>query len=166
VGVRLMSDLGIVHDIQARRAAILSHQSPAVRRRILGQPTPMPDGPKPKQARLEPVRRLLPRKRDDLRGTKPERVVAAIEAVAEAFGVAIQDIAGPWKPTPIIQARQAAYLLLVERLKLSYPVAGRRLGRDHTSVLWGVRRAHEHLETNPDWTAKYRRAEAILEAQR
>jgi hypothetical protein len=79
-----------------------------------------------------------------------------LAVVANLWEVRIDDLQGPRKHAELVAARHAAYLLIRERLGYSTPLIGRQLGdRDHTSVLQGIRRAHQRLAAEPDWAAKY-----------
>jgi hypothetical protein len=91
-------------------------------------------------------------------------VKSILVACAEAFGVGINEIVSPRKPRRISRARQAAMWLAHELTALSLPQIGRAIGgRDHTTILHGVRRADEWIEADDiDFIGKLERARAIL----
>ncbi|MCW2405055.1 chromosomal replication initiation ATPase DnaA [Sphingobium sp. B1D7B] len=63
-----------------------------------------------------------------------------------------------WHDYPSSCARIAAYRLIREELKYSYPRIGRIMRRDHSTVMSGIRRANELLATDPNFAAAYERA--------
>ena len=67
----------------------------------------------------------------------------AIAVAAGQAGVSREQIMSVRKTTPIVHARYATMLAL-RRRGMSLPSIGRRLGRDHTTVLYALRRA-EHM---------------------
>jgi len=64
--------------------------------------------------------------------------------IAEREGFSVEDLLSQCKTQPLARVRQAAYWEIRQRCPhLSYPDIGRRFGgRDHTTILHGVR-AHE-----------------------
>lgn len=71
------------------------------------------------------------------------KIVMAL--VGEHFGLTHQDLTGPMRPYCIARPRQIAmYLMRNYCPHLSYPHIGRLLGgRDHTTILHGVRKVDE-----------------------
>ena len=69
----------------------------------------------------------------------PERI---LDVVAQVTGVGVAALLGRQRTRWVARARQAAYWMLAHHTSLSLPAIGARLGgRDHTSVLHGLRRA-------------------------
>lgn len=64
------------------------------------------------------------------------------EFVADFYGLTMEDLCGEIRTRDIARPRQVAMFLMRELCPhLSLPAIGRLLGgRDHTTVLWGVRR--------------------------
>ncbi len=81
-----------------------------------------------------------------------------IEAASRAFQVPVQVIKSDIRSAPACAPRFAAMKLMREERCLSYPVIGRLLDRDHSTVMSGIRRANELLATDPDFAAAYERA--------
>jgi chromosomal replication initiation ATPase DnaA len=81
--------------------------------------------------------------------------------VAEVFAVDAQALAGRSRSAPVAAARHAAMWLLRERYALSSPAIGALLGRDHTTVLHGLRAA----ETRRRHDAAYKARLDALAAQ-
>lgn len=69
------------------------------------------------------------------------KVGEIIHEVALAHGLTIDQIKSPRRTGPLVSARMEAYYkIATERADISFPEIGRRLGgRDHTTVLHGVR---------------------------
>ncbi len=60
--------------------------------------------------------------------------------------VSYNDIMSPRRAVPIVRARQEAMWRLKMETSMSYPAIGRRLGgKDHTTILHGVRKHEERL---------------------
>ena len=68
------------------------------------------------------------------------RVVDIVRQESERTGVSINDILGSGRCTELCHLRH--YIMWRARIEtgLSYPQIGRQLGKDHTSVLHGVKR--------------------------
>jgi len=94
----------------------------------------------------------------------PRSVLSPIvDAVAEAFGVKAYHLHSAGRARPYCRARFACYLLGTDRSKLSLNQIGKHIGRDHTSVLHGIRRARWLYEHDADWRAKFDAAVAALD---
>lgn len=86
---------------------------------------------------------------------------AFIAAAARAFMVPVESITAPSRATRVVRARQAAALLIrTHRKDASMTEIGRRLGgRDHTTILHGVKQARRFIELNEGFRDCYRLAE-------
>ncbi|MBR1193217.1 helix-turn-helix domain-containing protein [Bradyrhizobium sp. AUGA SZCCT0160] len=68
-------------------------------------------------------------------------------AVSEYYGVTVRDMLSARRTANIVRPRHVAYFLAKELTGKSLPEIGRRFGgRDHTSILSGIRRI-DHLRT-------------------
>lgn len=79
------------------------------------------------------------------RGTFPEsnpfRAERIIRQVAEEFGLTVDELKSPERTRRVAYPRFKAMYRLKTETELSLPAIGRRLGgRDHTTVLHGVRK--------------------------
>lgn len=73
-----------------------------------------------------------------LETTTPAAIIAA---VAQRHKLCVEDLEGPRRSRKIAWPRQEAMAELYARTSLSLPAIGRRLGgRDHTTVLYGIKR--------------------------
>lgn len=76
-----------------------------------------------------------------MRLTPRERRKMIIAQVCERRGVSVEEVLGRSRFKRICSARKEAYVRLREE-NLSYPTIGKMFGRDHTTVIDGVKR-HE-----------------------
>jgi hypothetical protein len=60
--------------------------------------------------------------------------------VADRYAIDVDCILGPLRYQNIVEARITCYWLLRELCKLSYPLIGLSTGRDHSTVISGVRK--------------------------
>lgn len=74
----------------------------------------------------------------------PRRVIASIEI---ARGIPSGSITAPGRTGDIAKARQLVYFLL-HKWGMSAPAIGRAINRDHSSVLHGIKRAKQIIETD------------------
>lgn len=65
---------------------------------------------------------------------------------AERAGIRPEDILGERRLKKIARARQRCMLRMKEELKMSASSIGRKLGRDHSTVLHGIARARNAKE--------------------
>jgi chromosomal replication initiator protein len=68
-----------------------------------------------------------------------------LEVVAEEGGIAVSDIINKGRKTEFVRARYVAMFLLKEYYGLSASEIARKLNRDHTSVLHGLKQMQELL---------------------
>ncbi|MCS6971142.1 MAG: DnaA/Hda family protein [Planctomycetes bacterium] len=90
------------------------------------------------------------------RGERPARAGASfdriLQAVAERFGVRPGDIVGPRRSRRIALARQAALLLARRCTDHSLVALGGLVGgRDHATVLYGIRQAEARAAADPEF---------------
>jgi chromosomal replication initiator protein len=97
-------------------------------------------------------------------GVRRARVTRAgvIDAVAGSYGVSLRELCGRSRTKEIVLPRQVAMYLLREETEASLLEIGHELGgRDHTTVLHGIRQIERALTTD---TALRSRVMAIREA--
>lgn len=73
---------------------------------------------------------------------KPEKIV---QAVAESFGIRLEDIFGKSQSREFVTPRQLAMYLCRQSLKMSFTKIGDFFKRDHSTVMSGIRRVREEL---------------------
>ena len=64
------------------------------------------------------------------------------EQVCEAHGVRFQDVLAVCREQPIVEARRAVMAALRDSGRFSYPEIAKLMQRDHTTVMYDVRRHH------------------------
>ncbi|WP_170145735.1 helix-turn-helix domain-containing protein [Rhodoplanes elegans] len=70
-----------------------------------------------------------------------------VEIVGQHYGFSPMDLRAPRRDAPIVRARHLAYWMLRDVKGISLPEIGRVLGgRDHTSVLHGIRKVDAKIE--------------------
>ncbi len=75
---------------------------------------------------------------------------AILKAVAQEFGLTINDLTGPRRTRRIAVPRQIAMYLMRDLGQLSFPQIGEFLGgRDHTTVMHGVTKVEKQLLADP-----------------
>ena len=84
-------------------------------------------------------------------------------AVADEFGVTLDDMVSKRRARAVARPRQVAMYLCKTMTKRSLPDIGRRFGgRDHTTVMHAVKRIIELMATDPVLEAKVKAVEAKL----
>lgn len=94
-----------------------------------------------------------------------ERFHAILDTVASDFGVTTQELLGEGKAANLAVPRHIAMALARRMLGYSLPRIGRLLNRDHTTVLYGIRRITALAEDNPDLAARIDHLAAALTPQ-
>ena len=70
-----------------------------------------------------------------------------LDAAAEMFGFHVDDLCGPARKRPLVDARQVAMYVMRELTQLSYPSIGEEFGgRDHTTVLHAVQKISDQMK--------------------
>lgn len=86
-----------------------------------------------------------------------------VSAIADEFGVTVRALCSERKSRPLPIARFAAAYLMRDFADYSYPRIGRVLGgRDHTTVMYGVRKCEKLMQDNPFYAAKVARVHAKI----
>ena len=92
-------------------------------------------------------------------------MVDVLAAVARASGFGAPDLLGPGQARDLARVRQLVMYLLRGRCAgASLPAIACFLKRDHTTVLYGCRRAQALLQGDPRFQALHARARRILDA--
>jgi chromosomal replication initiator protein len=73
---------------------------------------------------------------DEVRQITPKVI---LDATADAFGFSVEDLCGPSRRRPLVNARQIGMYVFRELTDFSYPAIAREFGgRDHTTVIHAV----------------------------
>lgn len=89
--------------------------------------------------------------RDIINDTKPEpiKIDTIIDEVAKTYNVSRQDILSNRRTSDLVLARQVAMYISKQTTDLSFKAIGEEFGKDHTTVLYNVRRIEEFLKDKP-----------------
>lgn len=89
--------------------------------------------------------------RDVISDTQPEpiKIERIIEEVARTYRVSESDILSKRKTAQLAQARQIAMYIARETTELPYQAIGESFGKDHSTVLYNVRKVEEFLKERP-----------------
>jgi chromosomal replication initiator protein len=91
----------------------------------------------------------------------PLSIAGVKTAVCIAFDVQIAALEGEAKAHKFSHPRYAAFKILRENTGMSMPQIARHFGgRDHTTVMHGLKRADELYDTKPYWRVRYEAAKA------
>lgn len=86
-----------------------------------------------------------------------------LSTVASQFGVKVSDLKGSRKTREVSQPRQVAMYLARRLTRSSFPEIGRSFGgKDHSTVVKGVKKVEEMLRENPDLAEMVRSTERLL----
>ncbi len=89
--------------------------------------------------------------RDVITDTKPEpiKIEKIIEEVARTYRVSENEILSKRKTAQLAKARQIAMYIAKETTSLTFKAIGESFGKDHSTVLYNVRKVEELLAENP-----------------
>ncbi len=89
--------------------------------------------------------------RDVITDTQPEpiKIERIIEEVARTYRVSESDILSKRKTAQLAQARQIAMYIARETTELPYQAIGESFGKDHSTVLYNVRKVEDFLKDKP-----------------
>lgn len=73
---------------------------------------------------------------------------ALIAAASEFFGLRYEDFSSRSREIRMVKARAAVTYVMRERDGVSYPTIGRRLKRDHTTIIHAHQRAHAWMDSD------------------
>lgn len=91
-------------------------------------------------------------------------LASIVDAVCEATGISKSMLVGRRGRKPVTDARQIAYYLMAEFCPhQSFGTIGRTLGRDHSTVLWGLRRYRVKRAVDADLRALETQARTLVD---
>lgn len=76
-----------------------------------------------------------------------------IQVVARECNTTPRDLLGPMRNDALTQPRWLCMYFMRTKLELSYPQIGFRLRRDHTTIIYGVRKVQARIETDEAYAA-------------
>jgi len=89
--------------------------------------------------------------RDVINDTKPEpiKVETIIAEVSKTYNVSESDILSNKRAASLVLARRVAMYIARQTSELSYDEIGECFGKDHTTVLYNVKKIEEFLKDKP-----------------
>ncbi len=89
--------------------------------------------------------------RDIISDDKPQpiKIDDIIEEVAKTYNVSVSDIISNRKTASLVLARQVAMYISRETTDLSFKAIGESFGKDHTTVLYNVKKIDDFLKDRP-----------------
>lgn len=87
--------------------------------------------------------------RDILSAGEGRRITPAVvlDTACQIFGITLEDMCGPARKRPLVEARQMTMYVMRELTDFSYPAIGEQFGgRDHTTVLHAVRKITDQMK--------------------
>ena len=89
--------------------------------------------------------------RDIINDTQPEpiKIENIISEVGRVYNVSESDILSNRKTSPLALARQVAMYISRETTDLSFKEIGECFGKDHTTVIYNVKKIEEWLKDKP-----------------
>lgn len=142
--------MNLDHATPSQIALHQAHKARMVRMSGRPMPVPLPTPPKPEPAPVERIRVMVRHdyetpKRKAIPAELPIRIIAA---VADEFGITVDQMLAKGNFAYLSTARFVAIGLIMEMTRTSYPAIGRRLGgRDHTTIINGKKRIDELLQS-------------------
>jgi chromosomal replication initiation ATPase DnaA len=91
-----------------------------------------------------------------------ERVSRAADYTAKVFEVPQCEILGRNRIPSVARARQAMYAALYDGCQTSYTEMAWRLNRDHSTLIYGVKRARAMAEDDNDYAVALARVCAVV----
>lgn len=83
----------------------------------------------------------------------PFRLGRALDSACALFDVQRRAIAGNGRTRPVSAARQVVYAALYLSCNTTFVEIGQALGRDHSTVIYGVQQAEEKARLDQDYAA-------------
>ena len=96
-------------------------------------------------------------------GTTQISIATIMAATAEYFETTVEELRGPGKTRAVALSRQIAMYLCRELTDLSLPRIGQAFGRDHTTVMHGVRVIAELREADPEIAQDYEKLLILIQ---
>lgn len=91
-----------------------------------------------------------------------ERIERAVQETAKVFEVPHREILSKVRAPSITRARLALYAAIYDACETSYSEMGWRLKRDHTTLIWGIRRARQMATADSEFAVAMARVCAVV----
>ena len=117
----------------------------AADRGLVLTPKPIPEPPKLAQPRKSAPRDIISIRQSPYLDVPVTPAQVIIQEICEKHGLTKTELLGPRRAIPIVKARHEAMYRMSKETPMSLPAIGMRMGRDHTTVIYGVRKHAERL---------------------
>lgn len=91
-----------------------------------------------------------------------ERIERAVKETAKVFEVPHRELLSKIRVPSITRARLALYAAIYDACQTSYPEMAWRLNRDHTTLVWGVRRARQMASDDSEYAVAMARIRDVV----
>jgi len=91
-----------------------------------------------------------------------ERIDRAVQETAKVFEVPHREVLSKIRVPCITRARLALYAAIYDACETSYPEMAWRLQRDHSTLVYGVRRAREMADSDPEYAVALSRVRDVV----
>lgn len=91
-----------------------------------------------------------------------ERIERGVQEAARVFEVAHREILSKVRVPSVTRARLALYAAIYDGCQTSYPEMAWRLKRDHTTLVYGVKRARAMADDDPEYALALSRVCAVV----
>lgn len=91
-----------------------------------------------------------------------ERIERAVQEAARVFEVPHRELLSKIRVPSITRARLALYAAIYDACQTSYPEMAWRLKRDHTTLVYGVKRAREMASDDPEYAVAMARVRDVV----
>lgn len=81
--------------------------------------------------------------------TRLRNIETIVNDCSAVFRIPVDELFGRGRTKEVVQARNAAFYVARHQLGLSFPVIGRRFGRDHTTIIHGAEKIAADMLGNP-----------------
>lgn len=145
-----MTEAELIERYAEARQRLWGETVPAPRRHLLTSPKPEPHRFPEATRRMAKMPKIIHARTTGGNEVLPlpdaERWKAIISEVCEKYGIDWIELASHRRSVPAVIARHEAMYRMRHETVMSLPAIGRRLGgRDHTSVIHGIRRHEERM---------------------
>lgn len=91
-----------------------------------------------------------------------ERLERAIQETARVFEIPHREVLSKLRIPSVTRARQALYAAIYDACQTSYPEMAWRLQRDHTTLVYGVKRARAMAEDDSEYAVALARVRDVV----
>ena len=91
-----------------------------------------------------------------------ERLDRGVDMAAKAFEVPHREILSKMRTPAVTRARLALYAAVYDACQTSYTEVAWRMGRDHSTIIWGVKQARAMAAADPEYAVALARVRDVV----